>query len=288
MRLRAVFLSALLLAFAAPPSAAEHPSLAEARRLYNEMKYEAAINAASMAQSDPASADAASLVMGRSHLERHRLLANDMELTAARMALSAVRPAALSPRDRVDFLIGLGQALYQGESFGAAAELFDTALSQPVVLPDHDRLQLLDWWATAVDREAQALPPDRRMEALAQIGDRMAIEVRIDPGSAPANYWLAAAARGSGDLERAWHAAIARTGTPTARMARPTAPGAAPACPPTANRSRSRRRAPAACRAGGRTGGRRSSRACTGAPPPRARTAPAPAERTPRSRPGRR
>jgi hypothetical protein len=209
MRLRAGFLSVLLLAFAAPPSAAEHPSLAQARLLYNEMKYEAAINAALMARSDPASADAASLVVGRSHLERHRLLANDMELTAARMALSAVRPAALSPRDRVDFLIGLGQALYQGESFGAAAELFDTALSQPVVLSDHDRLQLLDWWATAVDREAQSLPPDRRMAALAQIGERMAIEVRIDPGSAPANYWLAAAARGSGDLERAWHAAIA-------------------------------------------------------------------------------
>lgn len=206
MCLRAVFLCVLLLA---SPAAAEHPSLAQARLLYNEMKYEAAITAASMARADPASADAASLVMGRSHLERHRLLANEMELAAARGALSAVRPAALSPRDRVDFLIGLGQALYQGENFGAAAELFDTALSQPVLLPDRDRLQLLDWWATAVDREAQALPPDRRMVALAQVGERMEIEVRIDPGSAPANYWLAAAARGAGDLERAWHAAIA-------------------------------------------------------------------------------
>ncbi len=209
MPLRVGFLSVLLLAFAAPPAAAEHPSLAQARLLYNEMKYEAAIDAASMARSDPASADAASLVIGRSHLERHRQLANEMELTAARLALSAVRPAALSPRDRVDFLIGLGQALYQGEHFGAAAELFDTALSQPVLLPDRDRLQLLDWWATAVDREAQALPPDRRMVALVQVGDRMEIEVRIDPGSAPANYWLAAAARGAGDLDRAWHAAIA-------------------------------------------------------------------------------
>ena len=47
------------------------------------------------------------------------------------------------------------------------------------------------------------------MAAPRALGDRMEIEVRIDPGSAPANYWLAAAARGAGDLDRAWHAAIA-------------------------------------------------------------------------------
>jgi hypothetical protein len=130
-------------------------------------------------------------------------------LTAARIALSAVRPEALSPRDRVDLLIGLGQALYQGESFGAAAELFDTALSQPVELPDRDRMLLLDWWATAVDREAQSLALDRRMALLGGVMERMEVEVRVDPGSRPANYWLAVAARGSGDPERAWHAAVA-------------------------------------------------------------------------------
>ena len=32
---------------------------------------------------------------------------------------------------------------------------------------------------------------------------------RIDAGSTPASYWLAAAARGAGDLDRAWQAAIA-------------------------------------------------------------------------------
>jgi hypothetical protein len=210
MRLGTLFISVVLLvAVSARPAAAEHPSLAQARALYNAAKYEAAISAASMARTDPASADAASLVMGRSHLERHRMLADAVELTAARIALSAVRPTALSPRDRVDLLIGLGQALYQGESFGAAAELFDTALSQPVLLPDRDRMQLLDWWATALDREAQSLPPDRRIAVLTQVRERMEIEVQIEPGSQPANYWLAVSARGSGDLDRAWHAAIA-------------------------------------------------------------------------------
>jgi hypothetical protein len=199
----------LLLAALARPAAAEHPSLVQARALYNAAKYEAAIDAAAIARSDPASADAASLVMGRSHLERHRLLADVVELTAARIALSEVKADALSPRDRVDLLIGLGQALYQGDSFGAAAELFDTALSQPVQLPDHDRMMLLDWWATSVDREAQSVPTERRSALFAQITERMEVEARVDPGSEPANYWLAVSARGSGDIERAWHAAIA-------------------------------------------------------------------------------
>lgn len=209
MRLGTAFIPVLLVAAIAGPAAAEHPSLAQARALYNAAKYAEAIGAATVARRDPASADAAALVMGRSHLERHRALADVVDLTAARIALGAVHPAALSPRDRLDLLIGLGQALYLGESFGAAAELFDTAISQPVLLPDRDRLLLLDWWATSVDRDAQSLPPDRRMTLYAQVAERMEIEVRVDPGSAPANYWLAASARGAGDLEHAWDAAIA-------------------------------------------------------------------------------
>jgi hypothetical protein len=209
MRRGTAFIPLVLVAAIARPAAAEHPSLAQARVLYNAAKYAEAISAATVARSDPASADAAALVVGRSHLERHRALADVVDLTAARIALGAVRPAALSARDRLDLLVGLGQALYLGESFGAAAELFDTALSQPVLLPDRDRMLLLDWWATAVDREAHSLPPERRLTLFAQVLERMEIEVRVDPGSAPANYWLAVAARGAGDLDRAWDAAIA-------------------------------------------------------------------------------
>ena len=34
-------------------------------------------------------------------------------------------------------------------------------------------------------------------------------ELRQDPGSSVANYWQAVALRGAGDIEGAWHAAVA-------------------------------------------------------------------------------
>jgi hypothetical protein len=93
--------------------------------------------------------------------------------------------------------------------FGAAAELFDTALSRAPLLPERDRLLLLDWWATALDREAQTRAPERRARVFERIGERMETELREDPANAAANYWLAVAARGLGDVDRAWDAAVA-------------------------------------------------------------------------------
>ena len=53
-------------------------------------------------------------------------------------------------------------AAISADLFGPAADLFDTALERgALLLPDHDRLMLLDWWATALDREAQAAVPER-------------------------------------------------------------------------------------------------------------------------------
>ena len=200
----------LLLAVPSTLVAAEHPSLAKARALYNAGDYDGAIAAAGIARTEPASADAAALVTGRAHLERFRAGTGDpADLTAARQALSAARIAALLPRDQVDLLVGLGQALFLTNAFGAAAELFDSALARADVLPYRDRMLLLDWWATAIDREAQSLPPERRTAALVRVVSRMEAELAADPGQAAANYWLAVAARGTGDVERAWHAAVA-------------------------------------------------------------------------------
>ncbi len=93
--------------------------------------------------------------------------------------------------------------------FGAAAELFDTALTRSSLLTARRSRQLLDWWATALDREAQTRPQERRSRVFDRIAARMEDELRQDPFNPVANYWLAVAARGSGDPERAWNAAVA-------------------------------------------------------------------------------
>ena len=199
----------LLCIMVTPGAAAEHPSLAQARVLYNAADYDGAIDAASAALGDPASVGGATLVTARAHLERYRIRLDPSDLANARAALSTIRSTELRPRDHLDLLVGLGQALYLGDMFGAAAELFDVALTSRSSLPERDQLALLNWWATAVDREAWRLPTDRRWVLLDGVRVRMVEEVRRDPGSPAANYWLAASARGAGDLERAWHAAVA-------------------------------------------------------------------------------
>jgi hypothetical protein len=189
--------------------AAEPPALAKARSLYNDGNYEGAIDAAAVSRRQAGWADVSALVIGRSHLERYRQRNDPKDLAAAREALITVRLSALMPRDQVDLIIGLGLSLYHGEVFGAAANLFDTALTRGSMLPPRDRRQLLDWWATALDRQAQAGSADRRRGVFERITARMEEELKQDPGSAVANYWRAVAARGAGDLQGAWDDAIA-------------------------------------------------------------------------------
>ena len=188
---------------------AEPPALARARALYNAADYDGAIAAAAQARTQPGAADAAALVEARAHLERYRRTSDPGDLAAAHDSLNAIHAFALSPRDQVDLLVGQGQSLYLGDLFGAAAELFDAALGRGALLPGRDRLMLLDWWATALDREAQTSAPDRRSRLFERIALRAEEELQRDPGSAPANYWLAVADRGVGDLDAAWDAAVA-------------------------------------------------------------------------------
>jgi hypothetical protein len=209
MRVLVAAVLVLALGSAGAAAAAEPAALARARVLYNAGTFDAAIDSAAAARGEPEFADAAALVFARAHLERYRLGADPADLTTARDTLAAIRSEALSARDQIDLLIGLGQTLYLGDAFGAAAELFDTALGRGTMLPLPDRRKLLDWWATAVEREAQTRPADRRAALFARLGDRMDAELLIEPGSPVANYWLAAAARGAGDLDRAWDAAVA-------------------------------------------------------------------------------
>lgn len=204
------FAIALILTGVAPAAwADEPPALAKARMLYNASDYEGAIESAAVARRDASWADAAALIIARSHLEQYRQRADAEDLSAAREALGAIRVAALGPRDQIDLIVGLGQSLYLGEIYGAAAELFDTALARAALLGARDRILLLDWWATALDREAQSRPAERRARVFERILARMEEEIQRDPGNAVANYWLAVAARGAGDIDGAWNSAVA-------------------------------------------------------------------------------
>jgi hypothetical protein len=205
---------ALLLLPIVPALGAESPALVKARALFNAANYEGAIDAASVARRDPMWADAGALIVARARLERYRQNGSATELSEARDALRGVRSAALNPRDQVDLLIGLGQALYFGEVFGAAADLFETALErgggpdEGALLGERDRTLLLDWWATALDRDAQLRAADRRTPVYARIGERMDRELHANPSNAVASYWRVIAARGMGDFDFAWSAAI--------------------------------------------------------------------------------
>ena len=203
------FIVMAMLAIATIADAAEPAALAKARNAYNSGDYDTAIQLAAEARKQPEWADTATLVMARAYIERYRRRSDPADLTAGREALVAVRAAVLPPREQVDLLVGQGQYLFLTDSFGASAELFDSSLAQGYLLNGQERLSLLDWWANALDRSAQTRPADRRGREFERLIVRMEEEVRRDPANPVANYWLAAAARGAGDVERAWDAAVA-------------------------------------------------------------------------------
>ena len=208
-RLAAPVLTMLVLAAPAAGQTAPVPAdpLAPARARYNEGRFEDAIQAAKAVQ-DTVGAPA-SLIIGRAGLEQFRTTADAAQLAAARTALSHVDASRLSERDRLDLVVGLGEALFFDEHFQAAADLFESILDDVAALGPAPRDQLLDWWATAVDRHVRGLPADKRAEAFDRLVARMEAELRKDPTSAAAAYWVAAASFARGHVDRAWDAAIA-------------------------------------------------------------------------------
>jgi hypothetical protein len=202
-------LSLLLVAVVASIGAGPQDDLVRARQLYNQQLYNLAIDSATAARRSPQVADAATLVLARALLERFRKSSDPADLLAARSELQQLHPAGLTPPDQVELVIALGEALYFDDQPGAAAEEFEMALGSVDPKNPTARERILDWWASAVDRQAQLRPEPERQPLYARIIGRMEEELRRDSGSAAASYWLVAAARGSGDLERAWDAALA-------------------------------------------------------------------------------
>lgn len=190
---------------AAPP----RDPVGRARQLYNEGKWDEAIAAATEARRLPQAADAAALVLARAYMERYRAAANPEDLDAGRTALQAVRVGALAPRARLDYLVGLGESLYLDDQFGAAAEIFESVLGREDEMGPAAHGRVVDWWASAMDRHAQQRPRVERAAVYRRLIDRLERALERQPGSAPAAYWLAAALRADGDLDRAWDAAVA-------------------------------------------------------------------------------
>ncbi len=176
---------------------------------YNERQFDGAIEAATLARQTPETSDAAAVVLARAHLERYRERVDPADLAAARAALAAVRPVVLDARDRVEFLLALGGSLFLEDEFGAAAEVFQSGLEQAKAADRALRDAMFDWWGSSVERHAAGAAREWRIVAFTRLGERMNEELAENPGSAIAGYWVVVAARGSGDVERAWSAAVA-------------------------------------------------------------------------------
>lgn len=203
-------LSLALMAQAKVPDA-----LTQARDFYNNQQYDDAIRLAREARTVPATAPAATVVFARALLERFRQTSQAPDLDLARNALKGIDLEALSGRDRVELIVALGASLYLDQSyqfddrFSAAAEQFELALAHADLLDARSRDQLFDWWAGSLDRQAQQGGEAARRVVYERILVRAEQELAHDGHSAAAAYWLAASARGVGDLTRAMGAAVA-------------------------------------------------------------------------------
>jgi hypothetical protein len=201
--MRRVVMALALLVAAVRPSFADD-ALVRARLLYNQKQFEAAVTAAEEARLTPARADAADLVAARAYLERYRGSLESDDLTNARDRLRRIDPQRFAPRERMEYVVGLGETLYFDGAFGAAATVFDSVLQSRDATPADARERVLDWWATAMDREAKPRPEMDRQTAYVRIRARMEEELAARPASGTAAYWLAAAARTQGDHQAAW------------------------------------------------------------------------------------
>jgi hypothetical protein len=197
-------LSAAAVAEAAPPDL-----VARARLFYNRRQFDAAIETARAAARQPAHVDSAAVVLAHAHLERHRLQGSADDLTAAHEALVAIDPARLSTSEGSEFVVAWGELHFLEDRPGVAAELFDAALAGSGLASAAARDRILDWWAQSLDRLARDESQAGRHLLYVRILVRMEQEGQRAPRSAVVPYWLAAAARGSGNLDRAWDAAVA-------------------------------------------------------------------------------
>src|SRR4051812_26959981 len=180
--MRRVLTAVAMLLAAVRPSFADDP-LARARALYNQKQFEAAVTAAEQARAVPARADAADLVAARAYLERFRASAAGDDLVNARDRLKRIDPQRFPPRERAEYVVGLGEALFFEGAFGAAAGVLDTIVRTPESVTGEARERVLDWWASSLDRDAKPKPEIERQGVYLRIRGRMEEELAVHPGS---------------------------------------------------------------------------------------------------------
>ena len=189
---------------AAPIASAQEGSLG-ARELYNAGLFDEAVEAA-QANWQATASDEAALVLARATLERFTRLESAVELAAARRLLDDIDAAALAPAQAVEWEVGVATGLFFAERAGPAAVMFERLLDHPL-LEGAERDRVLNWWATAVDRVGREQQLDHRALTYGRMARRLEIELEQDVTSGAAAYWTVVAARGAGDLERAWNLA---------------------------------------------------------------------------------
>lgn len=193
-----------------PASAAAQNDLERARSLYNAGQFEEAIAAATTAKSKAALAPSATMIAARARLERFRQSDDPKDLAEARTELASLDPQTLAPQEAIEWQIGLGSALVLENQLGPAAEMFTSILPEARVrLSGAEFEKLLEWWAGTAARVAEGLSGSARTERYAKLRDAVREEMNRDPLSRPATYWTVVAARGAGDPEGSWNAAVA-------------------------------------------------------------------------------
>jgi len=200
----------VVLMLAAVALAADRPGpLARARLAYNQERYDDALAAAAEALAVPATAARARLLTARALLERFRSTGDAADLAKATDMLAAIEPSKLGAGERSEMQVGLAEALFFDDRFGAAADLFEDALSRPGQPGYWPRERLIGWLATSLDRQATVEAAPGRRRIYRRLLERMTAENRTGSGSAAASYWVVAAMTSLGDVDGAWDAAIA-------------------------------------------------------------------------------
>jgi hypothetical protein len=203
--------SACMVAVATMGVMAQRPvdPLTRARQAYNEQQFDRAILLAKEAKNTPAQVDSASLVLARATIERARRTNDPVDVEAARSALLSVKPARLTATETSELHLGMAELMYVDDQVGTATEMFEVALDRPGMVPAQFRDRVLEWWAASLDRYAQYSPDTQRIAKYWRMLTRLEQEAARGPASPAVAYWMAAAARGVDDPDRAWSLAIA-------------------------------------------------------------------------------